>query len=79
VGEKVPKADEGAFGCRVNVAQAPGTDAFQRITLAKNVFDRSCNAPLIRLRHLLPPQKARGEKALEGKTFLENKRDKTRA
>jgi hypothetical protein len=24
------------------------------------------NAPLIRLRHLLPPQKARGEKALDG-------------
>ncbi len=40
---------------------------FNQVTLAENVFVASFDAPLIRLRHLLPPQKARGEKALDWK------------
>jgi hypothetical protein len=52
VGEKVPKADEGA---------SPETSG-------ENTGD--VPSPLIRLRHLLPPQKARGEKALDRWTLL---------
>src|SRR5258708_5578040 len=40
---------------------------FKQVTLGENVFVPSFDAPLIRLRHLLPPQKARGEKALDWK------------
>jgi hypothetical protein len=73
VGEKVPKADEGAFDCRVNVA---GRDGFSiGLRPQKNVFVPSCNAPLIRLRHLLPPQKARGAKALDWKELNQGVRN----
>jgi hypothetical protein len=54
-GEGGRRPDEGA--CVVSIISR--SDALSNGQLA------APNAPLIRLRHLLPPQKARGEKALD--------------
>jgi hypothetical protein len=60
-GEGGRRPDEGAFG-----ACAIGAD---------DVLSVSSNTPLIRLRHLLPPQKARGEKALDWGVSREDSRE----
>ena len=39
--------------------------------LGEDVFIVLCHAPLIRLWHLLPPEKPRGEKALDAKGVAE--------
>jgi hypothetical protein len=63
----VPKADEGALDACINgPVREQARDAIEHVS-----SDRvACiDAPLIRLRHLLPPQKARGEKALDGRVW----------
>jgi hypothetical protein len=77
-GEGGRRPDEGAFDCRGAVApmaEAPGSKS---LISRRTCLLWSCNAPLIRLRHLLPPQetrrkKPRGEKALDGKEVQEGR------
>jgi hypothetical protein len=62
-GEKVPKADEGAFHAYVIWHQLnDNMHATLSIRLGPASVNRAyrVDAPLIRLRHLLPPQKNRG-------------------
>jgi hypothetical protein len=59
----VPKADEGAFYGYVIRARAESESMHAK--RSRKIAVCRMRAPLIRLRHLLPPQKARGEKDLE--------------
>ena len=68
VGEKVAKPDEGAFQ---RVRHLCMWLAFRQF--GRGVVDRSAYRlpPHPSFGHLLPPQKARGEKALDGKALQE--------
>src|SRR5258708_223537 len=63
-GERVPKADEGAFQAYLSSVRAEfrkHADATtSRLGLSRKIYACGLQAPLIRLRHLLPPQEARG-------------------
>jgi len=70
VGEKVAKPDEGGNRSSTTSAHVP---RFQ-VVRTRAWLDRLSISPLIRLRHLLPPQKARGEKALDGESTPKKKK-----
>jgi hypothetical protein len=69
VGEKVPKADEGALEV---IQTRAGIRMRGHDGSAMTEDPAVCKSPLIRLCHLLPPQKARGEKALDWRSAFEN-------
>jgi hypothetical protein len=61
------------------VSETPGSD--KSSVFSDAVFNGqppAPNAPLIRLRHLLPPQKARGAKALDGRAGQKGLRGRVR-
>jgi hypothetical protein len=67
VGEKVA---EGRMRGRCNERDVCTCAAFSGSSW---LFVLRMDSPLIRLRHLLPPQKARGEKALDGRALRRRK------